>query len=211
MRGLLHRAAGEYDAALVALREAERRRLWEGPARDLTVVRQHFGALLLEGGDRVAALRSLTRTWSGFAALHEPDDYHHARVLVDLGRAWLELGDRTGARVVLVDAEARLRGLGSAVETARALLVLADLAHAEHSPRVERDLCARALVLLEGVRSPRARAVCARLAPWPDPPAAQAPRTAVPSTSPDPPSGHTPSSRAAGAPTPDHLTPRGQS
>ncbi|MGM1064076.1 NB-ARC domain-containing protein [Saccharothrix sp. Mg75] len=171
--GLYHQALGNVDHAGDQFRLSARQYQAIGALREQALTNHHLGVLYLDAGQPHLAQVQLSRTLDEFAALPEPDERNALRTRVDLARAHLGIGQHDRARALIVAAVDGLARLADAVEHARALEVLADIAHATGDPSYPHRL-ADALTVYESVNSPCAGRVRERLA------ATGAPATAEP-------------------------------
>ena len=161
--GLYHQAVGNIDQAGDQFRLAARLYQASGALREQALVNHNLGALHLDAGNYNHAQVQLARTLEEFAALPQPDEYNASRTRIALARVHVAQGQYHPARALAVDAVAGMARLANAVEHARALEVLADIAQATDDPSYPHRL-ADALALYESVHSPHADRVRARLA-----------------------------------------------
>ncbi|KOX21259.1 hypothetical protein ADK67_27860 [Saccharothrix sp. NRRL B-16348] len=161
--GLHYQAVGDVETGSVQFRLAAQSYRQLGAYRETALTHHNLGVLQLDAGRVGLAQVMLSRTVGEFAALAEPDEYNALRVRIDLARVHLAAKHFRAARDHAVEALDGLRRLGNPAEQARALEVLADIAHAtadlSYLPRL-----ADALTLYESVDSPHADRIRERLA-----------------------------------------------
>lgn len=161
--GLHYRAVGDTDRASTQFRLAATGYQAVGALREQALTNHNLGTLYLDQGQYHLAQVQLSRTLDEFAALDEPDEYNALRAQVDLARAHVGLRQYRQARDLAVEAGNGLARLGNVVEHARALEVLADIAHVTDDPSYRHRLT-EALTLYESVGSPHADRLRERLA-----------------------------------------------
>ncbi|WP_141974968.1 tetratricopeptide repeat protein [Saccharothrix saharensis] len=156
--GLYHRAVGNSDFAATQFRLAANTYRVVGALREQCLANHNLGALYVDTGQYNLALVQLQRTVEEFAALAEPDEYNALRVRIDLARAHLGLRHYREARDLAVEALGGLAAFANAVESARAVELLADIARATEDSSYRQRL-AEALSLYESVNSPHANRI----------------------------------------------------
>lgn len=153
--GLYHKAVGDIDHAGDQFRLAARQYQAVGALREQALINHQLGVLYLDTGRPHLAQVQLSRTLDEFAALPQPDEYNALRTRIDLARVHLGLRQYHDARALAVAVVGGMARLANPVEHARALEVLAEIAHATGDPVYPHRL-ADALALYESVNSPHA-------------------------------------------------------